>query len=105
MMWWTYERYRCSKYIGFIVVKRAFINIYYYYIPTNKVQGYDGNVFYGLKLMKVNGIQFLPPSLVGKTAASVLIYLVCSVSPTNRYCIDCDIRKWPWSTRRTTNIS
>ena len=80
MMWWTYERYRCSKYIGFIVVKRAFINIYYYYIPTNKVQGYDGNVFYGLKLMKVNGIQFLPPSLVRKTAASVLIYLVCSVS-------------------------
>lgn len=28
----------------FIVVKRGFVNIHYYYIPVNKVEGWDGNV-------------------------------------------------------------
>src|ERR671933_449511 len=28
----------------FIVVKRGFVNVHYYYIPTGKVEGWDGNV-------------------------------------------------------------
>jgi hypothetical protein len=33
-----------SKY--FIVVKRGFINIHYYYIPISKVEGWDGHVLW-----------------------------------------------------------
>jgi hypothetical protein len=29
---------------NFIVVKRGFVNIHYYYIPISKVEGWDGNV-------------------------------------------------------------
>jgi hypothetical protein len=28
----------------FIVVKRGFVNVHYYYIPIGKVEGWDGNV-------------------------------------------------------------
>lgn len=28
----------------FVVVKRGFVNIHYYYIPIDKVEGWDGNV-------------------------------------------------------------
>jgi hypothetical protein len=28
----------------FIVVKRGFVNVHYYYIPLGKVEGWDGNV-------------------------------------------------------------
>jgi hypothetical protein len=31
---------------NFIVVKRGFVNIHYYYIPINKVEGWDGNVLW-----------------------------------------------------------
>ena len=30
----------------FIVVKRGFVNIHYYYIPIDKVEGWDGNVLW-----------------------------------------------------------
>ncbi len=30
----------------FLVVKRGFINIHYYYIPISKVKGWDGNVLW-----------------------------------------------------------
>jgi hypothetical protein len=30
----------------FVVVKRGFVNIHYYYIPINKVEGWDGNVLW-----------------------------------------------------------
>lgn len=30
----------------FLVVKRGFINIHYYYIPLNKVEGWDGHVLW-----------------------------------------------------------
>lgn len=30
----------------FIVIKRGFINIHYYYIPFEKVEGWDGNVLW-----------------------------------------------------------
>jgi hypothetical protein len=30
----------------FIVVKRGFVNIDYYYIPISKVEGWDGNVLW-----------------------------------------------------------
>ena len=30
----------------FIVVKRGFVNIHYYYIPVSKVEGWDGNVLW-----------------------------------------------------------
>jgi hypothetical protein len=29
---------------NFIVVKRGFVNVHYYYIPISKVEGWDGNV-------------------------------------------------------------
>ena len=28
----------------FVVVKRGFVNIHYYYIPITKVEGWDGHV-------------------------------------------------------------
>ena len=31
---------------NFIVVKRGFVNIHYYYIPVKKVEGWDGNVLW-----------------------------------------------------------
>ncbi|TLX89280.1 MAG: hypothetical protein E6K94_10595 [Thaumarchaeota archaeon] len=31
---------------SFIVVKRGFINIHYYYIPISKVEGWDGHVLW-----------------------------------------------------------
>ena len=30
----------------FIVIKRGFVNIHYYYIPVSKVEGWDGNVLW-----------------------------------------------------------
>ena len=30
----------------YIVVKRGFVNIHYYYIPITKVEGWDGNVLW-----------------------------------------------------------
>jgi hypothetical protein len=30
----------------FIVVKRGFVNVHYYYIPINKVEGWDGHVLW-----------------------------------------------------------
>jgi hypothetical protein len=30
----------------FIVVKRGFVNVHYYYIPISKVEGWDGNVLW-----------------------------------------------------------
>jgi hypothetical protein len=30
----------------FVVVKRGFVNIHYYYIPISKVEGWDGNVLW-----------------------------------------------------------
>jgi len=30
----------------FIVVKRGFVNVHYYYIPLGKVEGWDGNVLW-----------------------------------------------------------
>jgi hypothetical protein len=30
----------------FVVVKRAFVNVHYYYIPINKVEGWDGQVLW-----------------------------------------------------------
>lgn len=36
--------YAINKY--FLVVKRGFINIHYYYIPLNKVEGWDGDVLW-----------------------------------------------------------
>ncbi len=30
----------------FIVVKRGFVNIHYYYIPIGKVEGWDGHVLW-----------------------------------------------------------
>ena len=30
----------------FIVVKRGFVNIHYYYIPVGKIEGWDGNVLW-----------------------------------------------------------
>lgn len=35
---------------NFIVVKRGFVNIHYYYIPITKVEGWDGNVLW----LKIN---------------------------------------------------
>jgi hypothetical protein len=34
----------------FVVVKRGFVNIHYYYIPINRVEGWDGNVLW----LKIN---------------------------------------------------
>ena len=31
---------------NFIVVKRGFVNVHYYYIPTTKVEGWDGHVLW-----------------------------------------------------------
>ena len=31
---------------NFIVVKRGFVNVHYYYIPVKKVEGWDGNVLW-----------------------------------------------------------
>jgi hypothetical protein len=31
---------------NFVVVKRGFVNIHYYYIPLTKVEGWDGNVLW-----------------------------------------------------------
>lgn len=31
---------------NFIVVKRGFLNVHYYYIPISKVEGWDGNVLW-----------------------------------------------------------
>lgn len=30
----------------FVVVKRGFVNIHYYYIPISKVEGWDGHVLW-----------------------------------------------------------
>lgn len=30
----------------FVVVKRGFLNVHYYYIPIHKVEGWDGNVLW-----------------------------------------------------------
>jgi hypothetical protein len=30
----------------FVVVKRGFVNVHYYYIPINKVEGWDGHVLW-----------------------------------------------------------
>jgi hypothetical protein len=30
--------------VDFIVVKRGFVNVHYYYIPISKVEGWDGHV-------------------------------------------------------------
>ncbi len=30
----------------FIVVKRGFVNVHYYYIPRNKVEGWDGHILW-----------------------------------------------------------
>jgi hypothetical protein len=30
----------------FIVVKRGFVNVHYYYIPIGRVEGWDGNVLW-----------------------------------------------------------
>lgn len=30
----------------FVVVKRGFVNVHRYYIPTNKIEGWDGNVLW-----------------------------------------------------------
>jgi hypothetical protein len=30
----------------FIVVKRGFVNVHYYYIPISKVEGWDGHVLW-----------------------------------------------------------
>lgn len=30
----------------FVVVKRGFVNVHYYYIPMSKVEGWDGNVLW-----------------------------------------------------------
>lgn len=30
----------------FVVVKRGFVNVHYYYIPISKVEGWDGNVLW-----------------------------------------------------------
>ena len=30
----------------FVVVKRGFVNVHYYYVPMNKVEGWDGNVLW-----------------------------------------------------------
>jgi hypothetical protein len=30
----------------FLVVKRGFVNVHYYYIPLSKVEGWDGNVLW-----------------------------------------------------------
>ena len=30
----------------FIVVKRGFVNTHYYYIPMNKIEGWDGNTLW-----------------------------------------------------------
>lgn len=35
----------------FVVVKRGFMNIHYYYIPISKVEGWDGNVLW-LKIIE-----------------------------------------------------
>jgi hypothetical protein len=32
--------------VDFIVVKRRFVNIYYYYIPIHHVEGWDGHVLW-----------------------------------------------------------
>ena len=37
----------------FIVVKRGYINVHYYYIPITKVEGWDGNVVW-LKITESN---------------------------------------------------
>jgi hypothetical protein len=29
---------------NFVVVKRGFINVHYYYIPVSRVEGWDGSV-------------------------------------------------------------
>jgi Zinc-finger of C2H2 type len=31
---------------NFIVIKRGFVNVHYYYIPIKKVEGWDGNVLW-----------------------------------------------------------
>jgi hypothetical protein len=31
---------------NFVVVKRGFVNVHYYYIPIKKVEGWDGNVLW-----------------------------------------------------------
>jgi hypothetical protein len=31
---------------NFVVVKRGFVNIHYYYVPLTKVEGWDGNVLW-----------------------------------------------------------
>jgi hypothetical protein len=30
----------------FVVVKRGFVNVHYYYIPISKVEGWDGHVLW-----------------------------------------------------------
>ncbi len=48
MMMWTLETSRLST-ACFLVVKRGFIKVHYYYIPVTRVQGWDGRVVW-LKL-------------------------------------------------------
>lgn len=31
---------------NFVVVKRGFVNVHYYYIPVNRVEGWDGSVLW-----------------------------------------------------------
>ena len=31
---------------NFIVVKRGYVNVHYYYVPVSKVEGWDGNVLW-----------------------------------------------------------
>lgn len=49
---------------NFIVVKRGFVNIHYYYIPQSKVEGWDGYVLW-LKIteeeVKRNYERYVPP--------------------------------------------
>ena len=40
----------------FVVVKRGFVNIHYYYIPISKVEGWDGNVLW----LKITELTLIP---------------------------------------------
>lgn len=42
----------------FVVVKRGFVNVHYYYIPTSKVEGCDGHVLW-LKITEEEVIRIM----------------------------------------------